>query len=74
MIETKEQYENWLATDASRGYLPYMPISDLHETIEALRELATAVNGVLYGSIMDMGKWKVREKLDALPDWIKEEF
>lgn len=73
MIETKEQYEKlrhdleWLA-DAG---LPDR--RDLVETIEALKELAIAVNGVLYGSIIDMGKWKVREKLDALPDWTKEQ-
>lgn len=71
MIKTKGQYEEAkyiISSAPSRGSEPYF--DELIELLEALRELAVATNGVLYGPIMDMGKWNIKEKLDALPNWL----
>ncbi len=70
MIETKEQYENWVSTDASRGYLPYMPISDLVETIEALRNLARAADTHLDATHIIERRAELQRTLDALPRWL----
>ncbi len=63
MIETKEQYE-FIARQVFGG----RDWKLLNETIEALREVATAASEVA-GSYSGS---KLSNALAALPDWLKE--
>ncbi len=84
MIETKEQYEQWLklidpGKGARQGHYGWMA----HETIEALRKVARATDELREAMAFNKGTGETKKRLEdaygalwraknALPDWLAD--
>ena len=78
MIETKEQYEDFVGAVAKFPSLRVheADLQRLIETIEALREVARAADHLVFHTEGDeeetAGEAAVANALQALPDWLTE--